>query len=306
MNKIKFLIAKCFLIIAVFFLQSEVSYGQQLPLLNQSRESANPANLSSNYFKYNTPTTINLRYRYQWTRLEDAPQTLMGSFTHFAEDFNFIYGANIIKDQTGPTGFTGVYGRAGYLLELSDDLALSIGIQGGIVNYTVRGDELNFLEEGDVANTEISTIYPDFSLGTMLYYKDNYYLGFSVPQILGLNLEFKDDVNDYNIERVRHYYGIIGGRFEIDDESYLEISSEARYVEDVPFYINGRVEYEYERLFFISAGGSSSREINLGLGVIGDIGAGNVLRVGYTFSNFFQSYGPNFGTVHEINASFSL
>jgi len=304
MNKIKFLILKCFLIFVVL-LQNEVSYAQQLPLLNQNRENVNPAHISSDYFKYNLTTTVNLRYRYQWTRLDDAPRTIMGNFGKYLEDYNFNFGGNIIKDQTGPTGFTGLYGRAGYVLDINDDLSLSFGVKAGVVQYNVKGDELNFLEEGDVANTNINTIYPDFSLGMMLYFKENYYLGFSVPQVFDLNLEFKDAVNDYNIQRVRHYYGIAGGRFELSEDSYIELSSEARYVENVPFYINGRAEYEYKRLFYIAGGGSNAKELNLGLGLIGNIGNGNALKVGYTFTNFFQVYGPNFGTVHELNASYS-
>ncbi len=304
MEKMKFLMLKCFLIFVVL-LQNEVSYAQQLPLLNQNRENVNPAHVSSDYFKYNLTSTVNLRYRYQWTRLDDAPRTIMGNFGQYLEDYNFNFGGNIIKDQTGPTGFTGVYGRAGYMLDINDDLSLSFGMKAGVVQYNVKGDELNFLEAGDVANTNINTIYPDFSLGMMLYYKEHYYLGFSVPQIFDLNLEFKDAVNDYDLQRVRHYYGIVGGRFELSEDSYIELSSEARYVENVPFYINGRAEYEYKRLFYIAGGGSNANELNLGLGVIGNIGNGNALKVGYTFTNFFQVYGPNFGTVHELNASYS-
>ncbi len=305
MNKIKFSIIKCLVIFTVIFAGQAIQ-AQQLPLLNQNREVLNPASISSDYFKYNLPTTVSLRYRYQWTRLDGAPRTIMGSFSHLAEDYNFTFGGDVIKDQTGPTGFTGIYGRAGYLLDLSDDFSLSFGVKGGIVQYNVKGSELDFLEAGDIANTNLNTIYPDFSLGVMLYFQENYYLGFSVPQVFDLDLEFKDDVNDYTIQRVRHYYGVVGGRFELSDDSYIELSSEARYVENVPFYINGRVEYEYEQLFYIAVGGSNAREVNLGLGVIGNIGDGNALKVGYNFTNFFQIYGPNFGTVHELNASYSF
>jgi len=219
--------------IAMLFCSS-VLFAQQIPLLNQSAENLNPAYLSQDYYKYDLPTAATLRYRNQWTGIKGAPQTILGTFSHFEEDLNFMFGGDVIHDETGPTGF------------------------------------------------------------------------FSVPQVFGLDLEFKDDVKDYKIQRVQHYYGIIGARFDLEDETWLEVSSQAAYTANVPFYIGGRAELEFRHLFWIAANGSSAKEAGIGIGAIMDVGANsNVLKFGYTFSNYFQEYGSHFGTVHELGARMS-
>ncbi|MFT6706715.1 MAG: type IX secretion system PorP/SprF family membrane protein [Flavobacteriales bacterium] len=285
---------------------NSVLFAQQIPLLNQSAENLNPAYLSQDYYKYDLPTAATLRYRNQWTGIKGAPQTILGSFSHFEEDLNFMFGGDIIHDETGPTGFTGIYGKAGYALKLSKEFLLTVGAKGGLVQYRVRGDELTFLEAGDIANENVTKLFPDFSVGAMLYYDKNYYIGFSVPQVFGLDLEFKGDVKDYNIQRVQHYYGIIGARFDLEDETWLEVSSQAAYTANVSFYMGGRLEFEFRHLFWIAANGSSAKEAGIGVGAIMDVGMNsNVLKFGYTFSNYFQEYGSHFGTVHELGARMS-
>ena len=154
----------------VLFLQQLTLNAQQLPLFNQNVSSVNPANISSGYFKYNAPTTAAIRYRHQWTKVEDAPRTLLANFQHFDEERRFSFGGEFISDKTGPTGFIGITGRAGYAIPLSRDLLLSFGLSGGTTQYRVRGNELNFLVQGDLAANNVTKIFPDFSFGTMLYW----------------------------------------------------------------------------------------------------------------------------------------
>ncbi len=291
----------------MLFLQQLTLDAQQLPLFNQNVTSLNPASISSGYFKYNAPTTAAIRYRYQWTKVKDAPKTLLANFQHFNEERRISFGGDFISDKTGPTGFIGISGRVGYALPLSKDLLLSFGLSGGTTQYRVRGDELNFLEQGDLASNNVTKIYPDFSFGTMLYWKENYFIGFSLPQVFSLNLAFKDENNEYNFQRVRHYYGIVGARFDMGSDSWLEGSVETRYVQNVPFYVNAKVGYEFRQIFFINASGSSAKEVSLGVGAIANIGYNsNLIRFGYNFSNFYQNYGPNFGMVHELGMQIYL
>lgn len=291
----------------ISFLSYSQMNAQQLPLFNQHRTSLNPAYITSGFFKYNMPTTVAVKYRHQWTKVEGAPRTVLANFYHLNEEKRFSFGGDFISDETGPTGFTGIYGRASYTIKLSRDLLLSFGLRGGATQYRVQGDNLQFLVEGDLANNNASKIYPDFSLGTMLYWQENYFVGFSIPQIFALDLTFKDDINRYNMQRVRHYYGIAGARFDLGNDSWFESSVEARYVRTVPFYVSAKAEYEFRQIFWINAVGSSSKEFGIGFGAIANIGTNsNLVKFGYNFSNFFQAYGPDFGTVHELSVRLHL
>jgi len=291
----------------IFFLSLSYSMAQQLPLLStQSAENFNPSIIHSDYFQNYTPTNISVRYRYQWIGLKDAPRSLISHFAHWNEDYNLLFGGSLISDQTGPTGFTGLYGKVGYGINLSDDLLLTIALRGGVVQYRVKGDELTFLEPDDVATEFDSKLFPDFSLGATLYFDERYYVGFSVPQVLGIDLKFNKNDNDFKIQRVRHFHGIAGTVIPFEDASRIDLSSEVRFLQNVPLHFMGRIRYEYQKLFWVGLGVANSGEASADIGVILNVGRDDkLLRLGYAFSNYFQEYGPAFGSTHEIGFTVS-
>lgn len=299
---------KSWVLLGFMFLLSQVNLdAQQLPLLStQSAENYNPSIINADYFKKFSPTSISMRYRYQWTGLKDAPKSLIGHFAHYNEDYSLLFGGSLISDQTGPTGFTGLYGKIGYGINISDDLLLSIALRGGMVQYRVKGNELTFLEAGDIASSVDSKLFPDFSLGATLYFDERYYIGISVPQLIGIDLKYTKEDNDFKIQRVQHYHGIAGTFFNFEDESSLDLSSEVRYLENVPLHLMGRIKYEYQRLFWVGLGVANSREVSADIGVLLNAGKNdNLIRLGYAFSNYFQKYGPAFGSTHEIGFTMS-
>ena len=118
---------KSILLLLIIMSLAETSFGQQLPIFSQYQEGdhfTNPALLSQGIPKYDTNSSASLVYRNQWTGIKDAPVTALGRFDHFNEDYNMTYGASLIYDQTGPTSFTGIYGKIGYGIEFSRDLSL--------------------------------------------------------------------------------------------------------------------------------------------------------------------------------------
>ncbi len=149
-------------------------------------------------------------------------------------------------------------------------------------------------------------MFPDYGVGAMLYYDNRYYVGVSVPQTFGLALDYRSDDNDFSINRVQHYYGVLGANFEMRDDSWLGLSSEMRYVQNVPFYFNGRLRYEYQQLFWVAFSMSNAKEMNANVGVIIESGSNdNLIRLGYSYSSFLENYGPVYGTSHEIGITYS-
>ncbi len=278
--------------------------GQQLPLLQQQVEHRNPAFIPANFQKYNYSTQASIGYNLQWVALEDAPRTLSADFTNWNEDFGLLYGGNIIHDETGPTQFTGVSGKIGYGLQFSKNWLLTTSLKGGMIMYRVKGDQLDFLDSGDFTEAGASKLYPDISLGSMLYFREKYYLGFSIPQIFGLNLNFKEEGGDYNIQRDRHYYGVAGVRFDLYMDSWLDISSEVQYLPEAPILFSGNLVYDFREMFWTTVSYSTANRMRFGGGVFSNLG-GNQLSIGYVFSHFFQRYGPAYGGSHELRISLS-
>jgi len=291
--------------LSVLFCFSKQSIGQQLPFFSQNQDTYNPAAINGDYFKYHMPTQAGIRYRYQWMQVEGSPRTLNAHFSHWNEDYNLSVGGNLISDQTGPTSYTGIYGNAAYGIELNRDWMITAGLTGGIVQYRVNGDELHFLEPGEAQNGALTKMFPDVGAGATIYFDEKYYFGVNVPQVFGLNLDFRNAQNSVNTTRVRHYYANAGAYIELYDGSFIEPAAEVRYVENTPLLIAAQLRYTYKEVFWVGINGTSARAAGVDGGVMWDTNGNNIFKLGYALTNYFQSYGPNFGSTHEIGLSVS-
>lgn len=292
------------LLLALFFF-SEQSIGQQLPFFGQNQDTYNSASINGDYLKYDLPSQAGIRYRYQWVQVEGSPRTLNAHFSHWNEDYNLSVGGNLISDQTGPTSFTGIYGKMAYGIEINKDWMITAGLTGGIVQYRVNGDKLHFLEPGEIQNGALTKIFPDFGVGATVYFDEKYFFGINVPQVFGLDLNFRDNQNNINITRVPHYYANAGAYLELYKGSFLEPSAEVRYVDNTPLLISAQLRYIYQEIFWIGINGNSARAAAIDAGVMWNTNNNNIFKLGFVLTNHFQPYGPNFGSTHEIGLSVS-
>ncbi|MEM1321401.1 MAG: PorP/SprF family type IX secretion system membrane protein [Bacteroidota bacterium] len=310
------------LVISITMLQSISA--QQLPLFTQYRENAsiiNPAAVSHDYFLYDNPLSFGASYRVQWEGISNAPttQTLRGEYL-FAdgESIGLLAGGYLINDQTGPTGFTGLYGRVGGLI--SDDAyysGLSMALTFGMVQYRVNTSEIRLRETNDnISGNDLSQIFPDVGFG-IYYYKliesgfldeSRVYGGISVPQVFGLNLDFEDEDGEFSTKRVQHYYGLLGLYKYFSDDTFIEPSVWIRYVQNAPVSVDFNIRYQMVSNFWIGTGASTGGNAHLEAGfIIGEnAGFDNTFKIGYGFDYSFQSFGPNVGGTHEINISYSI
>lgn len=298
-----------YLIFTILFIsQLSVVNAQQLPIFSQNQDGnyfSNAALLTEDFRKNDAPTALSLSYRHQWVKLDDAPRTITAQFNHFNEDLNVFFGANLIQDQTGPTSFTGVSLSGGYAIELTRDWKLAFALSAGVAQYRIKAAELNFLEAGDIAQANNSKIAPDLGMSASIYFDKKYFLGISVPQILGFNLNYQDENNDFELKRIRHYYAN-GGALIPFDGSWLEASGFVRFIPNIPVNYGANIRYEYEEIFWVGVGGSSAKSGTMEGGLLFDLGGTySKMRLGYAFTNFFAGYSPNFGTVHDIKVSFA-
>ena len=122
---------KSILLFLSVWLTSVIGYSQQLPIFSQHQEGdhfTNPALISNGMLKYELNSTASLAYRHQWTGVQDAPRTALGRFEQWNDNSNFFYGGSLIYDQTGPTSFIGLFGKAGYGINFSKDWMLSVAL----------------------------------------------------------------------------------------------------------------------------------------------------------------------------------
>lgn len=294
---------------------------QQLSLFTQYRENAviiNPAAMESDFLAFGNNLTFGASYRAQWSGIRSAPrtQTLRASFIskRFA-GVTPLLGGHIINDQTGPTGFTGVYGRIGGVVTSDPEYGgFAIAITGGAVQYRVKASELFLRDDGDVlGSTNQTRIFPDVGIG-LYYYQmvgdgNFFYAGASMPQALGLDLTFKNENGQFYTKRVQHIYGTLGFyKFTNGGDGFIEPSVLFKYAPNAPLNVDVNLRYQIPNSLWVGAGMSSARAVHLEAGLLlGEaLGTDNVFRVGYGFDYPFSSIGPTTGATHEINLTISL
>jgi type IX secretion system PorP/SprF family membrane protein len=310
-----------FLVLQFVFLSLQA---QQLPLFTQYRENTgviNPAAVPYSYMLYEHNISAGVSYRAQWTGLASAPrtQTLRGEYMSVDyEPVNILAGGALMNDQTGPTGFTGLYGRiAGIVSGDPYYGGISVGLSFGAVQYRVRVPDLILRDAGDIEATDNrQQIFPDVGAGVYAYQRildgpfedDIVYGGVSVPQALGLDLEFQDENGGFNTQRVQHFYGHIGFYKFLYDDSFLEPSVWVKYAPDAPVNVDVNLRYQMAFNVWVGAGYSTAGTVNLETGLaVGDgSGYGGNFRIGYGFGHSFTSFGPFVGTTHEINLAYSI
>ena len=312
------------LVLGCIGLLPQASDAQQLPLFTQYRENIsviNPAAVSHDYLVYENNVSYGASYRRQWVGLDSGPrtQTVRGEYI-FTElgSFGLAAGLYLMNDKTGPTGFTGIYGRLAGIITDGDPYygGLSIGLAFGAVQYRVNVTDIKLRDPGDIVGMDDQAqIYPDAGLG-IYYYKlisdgfledSHIYGGLSVPQIIGLNLEFEDETGNFYTQRVQHFYGTVG-LYKYLDEGFIEPSIWVKYAPNVPLNIDFNLRYQLAGNFWIGAGGSTSGAMHLEGGLLmgENMGFDNTLKIGYGFGYSFTTFGPSAGTTHEINLSYSL
>lgn len=313
-----------YLLLTVLLLASIDVDAQQLSLFTQYREQTgiiNPAALNGDYFISEQNLTFSATYRSQWTELQTTPRTQTIRGEYFADEMGgvgLLVGGHLMNDQTGPTGFTGLYGRIGGVIAEDPTFGgLAIGLTAGLVQYRVKTSEIRLRDANDLLGTQDQAqLFPDVGVG-IFYYKmlegrrfrnDYIYIGASVPQVIGLELAFRNEQGEFFTQRVQHFYGQVGMYKFFRNGSFLEPSVWVKYAPNVPVSADFNVRYQMVGSFWTGAGVATNGNFHIEAGfMLGpNIGFENTLKIGYGFDYSFSSFGPSVGNTHEINLSLSL
>lgn len=225
---------------------------QQLPQLTQYVAQDyiyNPAVAGSRPF-----FELRSGHRYQWVGIQDAPRTFTLSGTTPLLT-NMGVGGMLFTDIVGPTRRTGLQFSYAYHLKLNEDLKLSLAVSGGLLQFLIDGSKIQLHDTGDpVMDDQLrGGIEADATFGGMLYHP-KYWVGVTVPQLMGNKVNFLN-TNDGPLSRMdRHYYLMGGYRHAIGTDFKLEPSILVKYVPPVPVKIDATLTLRYRDQFWI--GGS--------------------------------------------------
>jgi type IX secretion system PorP/SprF family membrane protein len=105
--------------------------------------------------------------RYQWTGITDAPRTYVFSLHGPLSNLKMGVGGYVFTDITGPTRRTGARLSYSYLLNLTDDIKMSFGVSGGLLQFAIDGGKITSKEAGDIAlSSQVQSVFvPDAGAG---------------------------------------------------------------------------------------------------------------------------------------------
>lgn len=217
------------LVVSIAFFGNQVK-GQQLAHYSQfflNDYVLNPAVGGTNsYFD------VKSTYRYQWVGIEDAPRTfLMSMHGPLNEKGNMGIGGYVYSDVTGPTRKTGFKASYSYNFKLNDELKLSFGLAGGLMQFAVDGSDITLKDQNDqaIGNVWQAAYTPDAAFGAYLYHED-FFVGLSIPQLIGTKLQLAENYSSADNSLKNHYFISGGYTFHISDEFDFEPFVQGKYI----------------------------------------------------------------------------
>lgn len=287
---------------------------QQLPLFTQYREYngiINPASISSDYFIDDYHASIGTSLRMQWTGAARNPKTplIRGEYLHRSRKnkAHLLTGGWLQNDQTGPTSTTSGSARIAVLRSASPEkggICAGLSIGGG--QFRLDATSIDFKDKSDIVEN-VTTLYPDIGMGIYGYKaltdRNNYlYAGVSIPQVFAPDLRFRNENGDFNLQRVRHYYGTVGFCQFSGERSFWEASSWLKYVPNTPVQLDINARYRLKGAFWAGLGFSTSKNIHGEIGYILE-SKHHAFKIGYGYDNSFNYNRKYFGASHEINVA---
>ncbi len=231
---------------------SQRGHAQQLPQVSQYLSQAymmNPAVAGSK-----TEFEARSMNRYQWVGITDAPRTFVLSLQGPLRNPKVGLGGYLFTDNAGPTRRTGIQFSYAYHFKLNDYTKLSLGMSMGMLQFAIDGSKITLGEQGDPALfSQLSDqIVFDATFGAYLYGED-YYIGFSAPQMLQNQINLYDSETQSLSKLEDHYYLFGGYKWQVNDDFMLEPSALFKYVFPAPLKVDISARAFYRKMVWLGA-----------------------------------------------------
>ncbi|MEM9919345.1 MAG: type IX secretion system membrane protein PorP/SprF [Bacteroidota bacterium] len=165
--------------------------------------------------------SIALLHRTQWWGISGGPSTQSFTIHSPMRNKRVGLGFSAINDVIGPTNTMQANVSYAYRLPIGKG-KLAVGLQGGILNWRADWDELDLQDNTDDAFAEMEPSYwlPNFGAG-IYYYTNNFYMGFSAPQLIEYDLR-EENINTAQwSKQYRHYYFATGAAIPVSGDAII-------------------------------------------------------------------------------------
>ncbi len=177
----------------------------------------NPAYAGSKEFM-----SVSLLHRTQWWNIPGGPNTQSFTIHSPLRNERVGLGMSLINDVIGPTHTISANLSYAYRIPVGEKAKLSVGLQGGLVNWRADWSDLTLEEGTDEAFSEEQPTFwlPNFGAG-IYFYTDRFYLGAGVPHLVEYDLRKNIDAVPQWARQYRHYFFSAGAAFPLNGDAIV-------------------------------------------------------------------------------------
>lgn len=238
-----------YLIIYILVLLCNLHQGRAQYDPGYSQYMLNPLPINPAYAGTRDAITATFSSRQQWLGLDNSISTHLASiqypinidFTSFQEYVNGRKrGSNIalsfIYDQVGALKASDINLDYSYILSLSQDVRLSLGLRLTLTNHTIDYNELIWQNPNDpIRNTkEFTSQSLNTGIGAFMYKKNHWYLGLSTPK-LAKSTTINGKGIPYNLTEHFFIFASGGAVISLNEDFKLRTTSLLRYSPSTSF-----------------------------------------------------------------------
>lgn len=324
-NKSNFIQRYLLVVMMLFALSSQAQQNIQFTQYIFNSLSVNPA-----YAGYKEEWFAQLGLRSQWTGWEGAPKTGTISIDGVLDPVNKRHGVGlqVTADGLGAQAATSIYANYALRLQLddADTHRLSLGIAGGLTQYSLDGNKLNPIDFSDpvIPDGKISTWNPDIRLG-VYYYNPRWYAGLAVHDLFSnsnSNSDYRFNENSLeSLYRNVNLYFIGGALFDLggglnlrpsvlvkdDFKGPTSLDLNAMFIFDTRFWIGAGYRTR-ARIFdreYYDRSASKLSALNSVQG-IAQFYINSQLRIGYSYDLMINRMSTHQGGTHEITVGLTF
>lgn len=245
---------------------------------------------------------ITASFRNQWAGFDGAPRTYMVSGHTRLPNINLGLGAIAFHDNTGGAiARTGAELTGAYSIDLNNRDAVSFGLSAVMSQFRFDASDLVVRDVDDQVLLEsIETTFNFDATFGMMVYGDNYFFGFSIPQLIQTRLNIEGVNEDLN-QNVRHYNFMGSYFYSLNDDFAIQPSALVRFTERTPVQFDVLMKGLYREMLWVGLG---YRHLDAA-----------VLSVGFEYDSYAIGYSYDITTsnaaqlsphTHEITLSYRI
>lgn len=289
---------------------------EEFSLIRENAVALNPAMVGAKGFLAGT-----LSFRKQFSEIRDAPMTAYLMMEGQVADKNFGVGASLIYDQTGPTGKTGLTVAASYQLNLDKKYhqlneenvhyntesrhMITFGLSVSLMQFRLNGSALHPEQGGDpeLYSSRSYKMMPDAAFGIYYQWRNHLYAGISVPQIMGLNVNYTGRDGNSAIKTQQHLNFLLGGKIEVVKHKFsIDPVGALRWVKGAPIQGDIGTRLTFLDGLWVGATYRTSQYMVMDAG----IEIKGLVRLCYAYDFNLSKYRADIGATHEATLAFKF